>query len=62
MQEIRRLYPEYKRIPFIAQTAYAMAGDKDRFLDEGFDDYIAKPIVKNELLTLIEKQMMKFSN
>jgi signal transduction histidine kinase/CheY-like chemotaxis protein len=62
MQEIRRLYPEYKRIPFIAQTAFAMAGDKNRFLDQGFDDYIAKPIVKNELLTLIEKQIIKFSN
>lgn len=62
MKEIRRLYPEYRRVPFIAQTAYAMSGDKDRFLDEGFDDYIAKPIIKNELLTLIEKQIIKFAN
>ncbi len=61
MQEVKRLYPEYKRIPFIAQTAYAMAGDKSRFLEAGFDDYIAKPIMKNELLTLIEKQIGKFS-
>lgn len=62
MQEIRRLYPEYRNIPFIAQTAYAMAGDKDRFLEEGFDDYIAKPIMKNELLTLMEKQIEKYSS
>lgn len=62
MQEIRRIYPEYKNIPFIAQTAYAMAGDKDRFLEAGFDDYIAKPIMKNELLTLIEKQLVKFAS
>jgi signal transduction histidine kinase/CheY-like chemotaxis protein len=61
MQEIKKLYPEYRRIPFIAQTAYAMAGDKNRFLEAGFDDYIAKPIMKNELLTLIEKQISKFS-
>ena len=61
MQELRRIYPEYKNIPFIAQTAYAMAGDKDRFLEAGFDDYIAKPIIKNELLTLIEKQLAKFA-
>lgn len=61
MQEIRRIYPEYKNIPFIAQTAYAMAGDKDRFLEAGFDDYIAKPIMKNELLTLIEKQLARFA-
>lgn len=62
MQEIRRLYPEYKNIPFIAQTAYAMAGDKDRFLEAGFDDYIAKPIIKNELLTLMEKQIDKYAS
>ncbi|PLX04371.1 MAG: hypothetical protein C0595_03505 [Marinilabiliales bacterium] len=62
MQEIRRLYPEYKNIPFIAQTAYAMAGDKDRFLEAGFDDYIAKPIIKNELLTLMEKQIEKYAS
>jgi len=61
MQEIRRIYPEYKNIPFIAQTAYAMAGDKSRFLEAGFDDYISKPIIKNELLTLIEKQIIKFT-
>ena len=61
MQEIRRTMPEYKNVPFIAQTAYAMAGDKNRFLEAGFDDYIAKPIIKTELLTLMEKQLAKFS-
>lgn len=62
MQEIRRIYPEYRNVPFIAQTAYAMSGDKNRFLEAGFDDYIAKPIMKNELLTLIEKQLEKFAS
>jgi len=57
MQQIRTDYPAYKFIPFIAQTAYAMAGDKERFLDAGFDDYIAKPINKNELMTKIENQL-----
>lgn len=62
MKEVKRLFPEYKNIPFIAQTAYAMAGDKARFLEAGFDDYIAKPIMKNELLTLIEKQIEKYAS
>ncbi|PLX12821.1 MAG: hypothetical protein C0598_05185 [Marinilabiliales bacterium] len=62
MQEVRRLYPEYKNIPFMAQTAYAMAGDKDSFLEAGFDDYIAKPIMKNELLTKIERQIAKYAS
>ncbi len=55
MQEIKKLYPEYKQIPFIAQTAYAMAGDKDKFMEAGFNDYIAKPVNKNELLTMVKQ-------
>lgn len=55
MQEIRKQYPEYKTIPFIAQTAYAMAGDKDKFMEAGFNDYIAKPVNKNELLTMVRQ-------
>ena len=36
--------PTLASIPAIAVTAYAMAGDEDRFLAMGFDDYISKPI------------------
>jgi signal transduction histidine kinase/CheY-like chemotaxis protein len=57
MKEIRKTYPEYQQIPFIAQTAYAMAGDKDRFLKEGFDSYLSKPIDKNELISTIKQQL-----
>ncbi len=60
MVEMRREYSWTKNIPFIAQTAYAMAGDKDMYLDAGFDDYISKPINKNELMTMIQKQMTLF--
>ncbi|MEK6692619.1 MAG: response regulator [Nitrospirota bacterium] len=39
---------ETKDIPVIALTSYAMAGDRERLLNEGFNGYIPKPInVKN---------------
>ncbi|WP_421920368.1 PAS domain S-box protein [Marinifilum sp.] len=45
--EIKKFYPE---MIIIAQTAYAMNGDKDRALEIGCDDYISKPIKKELLL------------
>lgn len=57
MQEVKSRWKEYKFIPFIAQTAYAMAGDRERLLDAGFDNYIAKPVNKNELINIIFKHI-----
>jgi len=57
MQEIRKTYPAYKQIPFIAQTAYAMTGDREKLLESGFDDYIPKPINKSELYTIMKNQL-----
>ncbi|HMM12192.1 MAG TPA: ATP-binding protein [Bacteroidales bacterium] len=61
MQHIRREMPQYNQRPFIAQTAYAMAGDRERFLEAGFDDYIAKPVNKNELITIIKRQVQRYT-
>lgn len=46
-------------VPVVAQTAYALAGDKQKALDFGFDDYISKPIVKKELYQLFFKFLSK---
>ncbi len=43
----------------IAQTAYAMSGEREQIIQSGFDDYISKPIKKNELFRLIEKHFAK---
>lgn len=56
MKEIRNKYPEYRKIPFIAQTAYALNEDEEYFLKEGFDSYLAKPINRDELISTIKQQ------
>jgi CheY-like chemotaxis protein len=38
----------------IALTAYAMKGDEERFLAEGFDGFIAKPVRISEVVAFLE--------
>jgi CheY-like chemotaxis protein len=47
-----------KKIPIIAQTAYARLEDEMNILKKGFDGYISKPIDKNKLLKLLEKSII----
>ena len=44
-------------IPIIAQTAYALTGDKEKILLAGCDDYISKPIEMEKTLHLISKYL-----
>jgi two-component system, cell cycle response regulator DivK len=44
-----------KDIPVIAQTAYALTEDRGKALKAGCDDFIAKPIGRNELLRKIDR-------
>lgn len=51
LREIRRKEQGFTlHQPVIAQTAYALRGQKKRFLEEGFDGYVSKPLDIKELM------------
>ena len=45
----------YLTVPFYAVTCYALKGDRERFLEKGFNDYFSKPVDTQLLLTTIER-------
>ncbi len=46
-------------IPIIAQTAYAMADDKQKCFDSGCNDVLVKPIRMDDVLTTVAKYLNK---
>ena len=55
-KRIRRLNSSrLNKIPIIAMTAHAMKGDKEKFISAGMNDYISKPIIVDEFLSVISK-------
>jgi CheY-like chemotaxis protein len=49
----------YTRLPIIALTASAVSGMRDMFLNNGFDDFIAKPIETSKLYAVMDKWIPK---
>lgn len=52
LKEIRKFD---NNVRIIAQTANALAGDREKILDSGFDEYVSKPVRKKDLMMKIEK-------
>jgi CheY-like chemotaxis protein len=50
---IRQRWPDGPKI--IAITAYALEGDREKFIEAGMDDYISKPVQKEDLANMLEK-------
>ncbi len=59
LEAVRRLRaharPELRRLPVAAMTAFAMQGDRERFLAAGMDDYLAKPVEMDELERVVAR-------
>ncbi|MGQ1909602.1 response regulator [Marinifilum sp. RC60d5] len=53
-QEIKKIRPN---LPIIAQTAFALLGDKKKSLENGCDDYVSKPVKKDTLIKIIQKHL-----
>lgn len=59
-REIRKLQ-QYKEIPVIAVTAYAMHDEREKILNSGFNGYLSKPFKKDDLLKTLNDVIMKKS-
>ncbi|MNJ49314.1 Signal transduction histidine-protein kinase BarA [compost metagenome] len=55
LETIRRLRPDYPDLPVIAMTANNLSGDRERCLQAGMSDYLAKPIDPQHLEALLER-------
>ena len=56
---IRQNLPKGQEPYVIAMTANALSGDKERYLAEGMDDYISKPVQIEELIVVLERSPSK---
>ena len=59
LEAVRRLrdMPAFKHVPIIAVTAYAMKGDRERFIETGCNTYLSKPINTRELPGVIAEML-----
>jgi CheY-like chemotaxis protein len=62
-REIRAMAEEADRPvpPIVALTAHAMTGDRERLLDSGLDDYVAKPLTRTALTEVITRVVQNFN-
>lgn len=60
LDALRKL-PHCKDVPAVALTAHALPGDRERFLDAGFDRYLSKPFTAEQLSNVIDEVLTEQS-
>jgi CheY-like chemotaxis protein len=61
-KRIRASHEEFSQIPIIAVTANAIHGDRERFIQAGMNDYLAKPIDREKLFELLARFLSSANN
>jgi CheY-like chemotaxis protein/nitrogen-specific signal transduction histidine kinase len=56
-REIRRREGQFEHLPIVATTAHSMTGDREKCLDAGMDDYVAKPMRAGDLLGALSRAL-----
>ena len=56
---IKGIQKDYYNISIIALTANSIAGDKEKYLEQGMDDYLSKPIEYDKLVSIFKKYLQK---
>lgn len=60
LKSARKIKARHNNIPIVIQSAYALTHDKKKIRDENVDDYILKPVQKDELYLMIHKYIKIF--
>jgi two-component system cell cycle response regulator DivK len=55
IMKILKADEQHQHIPIFAVTSYAMSGDKERFLQAGFDGYFPKPVNRDKLIQRVRE-------
>ncbi|HEX9063438.1 MAG TPA: PAS domain S-box protein [Clostridia bacterium] len=55
VKRIREIEGENRHTPVVVLTAYALNGDRERFLNSGMDEYLSKPVQMEDMFNVIER-------